>query len=474
VQTELLQPVGQVIAPPAPRANEPGAPEPSAPGLLFAAAALGCALQVNFGQYHPIALVWLTLALPLCVLSVVVRGSALLRALAGKASWVIGVGLSVQFILLLTCSPGATGRLAGNGAALWPFRAGIVAAAGLAVVALVWKGRLGRTCLVAMLAVHAAVGAWVLRAAPDPGVDVVLFQRESSRALLHGDNPYSITFPNPYADPSKFYGPGVVRDGRLDFGYPYPPLSLLLAVPGHLLGDFRFAQLAAMTAAGALIALARPGRLATAAAATLLFTPRGFFVLEAGWTEPFAVLLLAATVYVACRRPGALPVPLGLLFAVKQYLPIALLLVPLLPVTARQKHRSLAWRAVAVAAAVTLPLALWDPPAFVRSAALLQFRQPFREDALSYLAGVFHATGWQAPSWVAFALVIPVAAVCLRQCPRTPAGFAAALALVCFVFFAFGKQAFCNYYHLVIGALCCAAGTAGPVIGSAENPPSRA
>ena len=25
-------------------------------------------------------------------------------------------------------------------------------------------------------------------------------------------------------------------------------------------------------------------------------------------------------------------------------------------------------------------------------------------------------------------------------------------------FFAFNKQAFCNYYHLVIGALCCAAG----------------
>ena len=309
-----------------------------------------------------------------------------------------------------------------------------------------------------MLLTHAGLGTWVLRAAPNPGVDVVTFQRDATRALIEGENPYAITFPNLYAHPDRFYGPGVVEEGRLTFGYPYPPLSLLMAAPGSLFGDFRYAQLAAMTLAGALIAFARPGRLATGAAALLLFTPRGFFVLEAGWTEPFAVLLLAASVFVTCRRPSAVALPLGLLVAVKQYLVLALLLTPLLPTGIRQGRSALVWKALAVAAAVTLPLALWDLTAFIRSVVLLQFRQPFRDDALSYLAAIYHATGWQLPAWIAFALAAATIALCLRRCPRTPAGFAAALGLVCFVFFAFNKQAFCNYYHFVIGALCCAAG----------------
>src|SRR6185437_5553968 len=114
-------------------------------------------------------------------------------------------------------------------------------------------------------------------------------------------NPYAITFPVTYDDPARIYAAGTFANGRLQFGYPYPPWSLLLVLPGYLLGDFRYAHLLATTLAGALIALSRPGRIATAAAALFLFTPRGFFVLEAGWTEPMAVLMLAALVFAACR-----------------------------------------------------------------------------------------------------------------------------------------------------------------------------
>jgi hypothetical protein len=448
--------------------------DPCAPALLLAAVALGAALQVNFGQYHPAAMLWLTVALALCLIGVAAPWAKLGRRLERRVGWVVGVALAVEFALLLSRGPSATGQLAGGRANLWPFRAAVLTAAALTALALLGPARLRRACVVAMLISYAALGFSVLRAAPNPGVDVVLFQRDATRALLDGKSPYALTFPNPYADPARFYGPGIVRDGRLQFGYPYPPLSLFMAVPGHLLGDFRYAQLIAMTAAGALIALARPGRLATSAAAVLLFTPRGFFVLEAGWTEPFAVLLLATTVFVACRRPRALAVPLGLLVAVKQYLALGLFLVPLLPRGIRQTRPALTWRTMAVAAAVTLPMALWDLPAFVRSAVLLQFRQPFRDDALSYLAAAFHATGWQGPAWIAFALAGATLVLCLRTCPRTPAGFAAALAVVCFVFFAFGKQAFCNYYHFVIGALCCAAGAAPamaePTVRYAEMP----
>lgn len=305
------------------------------------------------------------------------------------------------------------------------------------------------------------LGAWVLRAAPDPGVDVCLFQREAADALLRGENPYAMTFKDPYADSSRFYGPGVSKDGRLQFGFPYPPLTLLLITPAHALGDFRYAHLVAMTLAGALLALARPGPVAFAAAGLLLFTPRGFFVLEAGWTEPFAVLFLAATVFIACRSKGGVALPLGLLVATKQYLVLGLLAAPLLPARAAPvASRSARWwvRVAIVAAVVTLPLALWDLPAFVHSTVLLQFRQPFRTDALSYLVPLARLLGNPPPAWIGFVLAILTATWAMRRFGKTPAGFALAVALLFLVFFAFNKQAFCNYYHFVIGALCCAAG----------------
>jgi hypothetical protein len=45
-------------------------------------------------------------------------------------------------------------------------------------------------------------------------------------------------------------------------------------------------------------------------------------------------------------------------------------------------------------------------------------------------------------------------ALALWRLPRTPAGFAMANALTFMGFFAFNKQAFCNYYFFVIGTVC--------------------
>ena len=42
------------------------------------------------------------------------------------------------------------------------------------------------------------------------------------------------------------------------------------------------------------------------------------------------------------------------------------------------------------------------------------------------------------------------------RAPRTPAGFAAAVGLTCFLLAAFGKKAFLNYYFLVVAALLTA------------------
>jgi hypothetical protein len=468
--------------------------------LGVSAVGLGCGLQVNFGQYDPTALAYLGLAIVAGVVGLagIARGEGSGRGVVP----VLVAGLVVQFFVLICSNPMATLRVTSPGQLL-VFRSGVLCAGVLAALALN-GGRWGRVGWWLVLATHFLLGLWVLRAMPQPGVDVCLFQREAAEALSRGHNPYAMTFANLYPDAGRVYGAGTFAADRLLFGYPYPPLSLLLVLPGHLLGDFRLSHLVATTAAGGLIAAARPGRVATAGAALFLFTPRGFFVLEAGWTEPMAVMLLAVVVFVACRRrdsvgadprvrPGpangqgghggpplqspakralrwveiwSLPVALGLLLVVKQYLIlIAPLAVVLLPGSGRFRLRAV----IATAAIVTLPLALWNLGPFVWSVCLLQFRQPMRADALSFLpllAGVTRAPGAGVVPFVAAA---GVAAWAGLRCPRTPGAFAAASAVMFLLFFALNKQAFCNYYFFVIGGLCCAIAAANPAERPSEN-----
>lgn len=432
--------------------------------FALSAFALGAALQVNYGQYGAHAMAWLTCAMAACAAGVL----RMRRAASATDNEnrrvppdlvILTAGLTAQFAMLLSRSPGVAeldGRLD-----LLPFRVGLIGAAAFAALAAFGPRSVRRAALVMLLGSHLALGLWLLRATPQPAVDVCVFQRDACEALLQGRNPYTITFPDVSPPGRNFYGAGLSADGRLLFGYPYPPLSLLLAIPGHLLGDFRYSQLAAMTLAGGLIAASRPGRRATLAAALLLFTPRGFFVLQAGWTEPFIVLMLALTVFLALRTPrhfSVAAIAIGLLLATKQYLLLALPLVPLLLSGAIRRER-LRFLLMAAGAAllVTLPLALWDARGFGHSAVLLQFRQPFRQDALSYLVPFARATGATPSSIVPLTLAAGAVVLCLWKFPRTPSGFAAAFALTFLVFFAFNKQAFCNYYHLVIAALCCAA-----------------
>jgi hypothetical protein len=478
--------------------------------LACAAIALGLALQINFGQYHPAARPWLAAAVLACAAAVVLPNFGRLTILNWRPDQlVLAVGLAVQFALLYSRDPAATLHLDAPDD-LAPFKAGIALAAALTAVGCSGT-RAARFAVPMLLLTHLALGLWVIRSTPMPRVDVQVFQRDAAAALLAGTNPYAITFPDIYGGKLPVYGPGVAEDGRLNFGYPYLPLSLLLAVPGHLLGDFRYASLLALTLSGGLIAYARPAARekdtsgpagdkpprrqrrdpnllvpalpgtqssvwaatarSVAAAALLLFTPRGFFVVEAGWTEPFAILFLAATVFVAGRKgmrwAALLPVALGLLLACKQYVvllaPLVLLLPAGLPASLPGVRRMNARGAMLlalgllVAAAVSLPLALWDVDAFLHSAVTLQFRQPFRADALSYLVPYAASHGGGLPPvWTSFAFAGAAALLALWRCPRTPAGFAAGVAILFLAFFATSKQAFCNYYALVLAALCCA------------------
>jgi hypothetical protein len=449
-------------------------PRPSPPGVLTesgegwglaicclaASTVLALTLQLTNGSFRLDAIRGLTWAIALGALGVFLpRFTRSWRWGEPALALGLGVALLLQVRLLFLEHPTVFLRLVNP----WPyaeFYAHLAVAVLVAGTLLAGPEPLRRVGVPVLLVVYLLLGVWILQRSTEPFIDVFVFQTQGPDRLLHGGNPYAMTFPNIYGH-SLWYGEGLVKDGRLQFGFPYPPLSLWLSTLARVVaGDPRYAQLLATVLSAGFMAGSRGGRIGAGIAALYLLAPRGFFVLDQSWTEPFLVLFLSASVFCACRFPRALPYVFGLLLAIKQYtvflVPLAWLLLP----EPRRQAWDFAWRAAAVGLAVSLPLVLIDVGAFLRSVVTLQLYQPFRTDALSYLAWWVHQGHPQPPLWVPFAAVAVVLALCLWRAPRTPAGFAAATALTYVVFFALNKQAFCNYYSFVVGAWCVAVAAA--------------
>jgi hypothetical protein len=419
--------------------------------LAIAAVALGLALQVNDGAYSPIGLVLLAIALVATFapfFAKVERRLPVTAILAGLVALELAV---VAFRPIAAVFPV-------KGAMLWPFATGMFASAILVFAIAFAPARALRFLVPLLLVAFVATAIWVIRQAR-PVIDVFIFQQSSSKALLEGRNPWALTFRNPYAH-TRFYGPGLVVDGRLQFGYPYPPLPLLMVLPAYLLAhDIRYAHVLAVAGAAGLIAYSRPGREAALAAALFLFTPRVFLLLLLGWIEPLVVLLFALLVFTLLRRPKLVPWAFGLFLAVKQYL----VFVPFLAgLVARGRALVRLFSIAALVAFVAIvPLAVWNFRAFFHSAVSLQMVQPFRRDALSFAALLANLTGAELSS-LAFLAVVPAIFVAARKAPKSAAGFATAVAATYLTFFAFNKQAFANYYYFVIGALCVAVAAVTP------------
>ncbi len=308
------------------------------------------------------------------------------------------------------------------------------------------------------------IGLWFLHWDGRPEIDVFEFQQQGCAALGAGQNPYAMTFANIYPDNTPFYAPGLVVGGRLQFGYIYPPLLLGLECPvGLATGDVRFAHWLALLAAAMLTWQAARNHRSLLAIAVLLTTPRALFLVEQAWTEPFVILGLAAVLWAALRKPAWLPWIFGALLGTKQYLvlvaPLGLLLVDR---TQWKPRLLLAFfgRAAVVLAVLHVPALAENPQAFWRSVVTLQMLQPFRPDSLSWLAA--WSTDGKPPVgvWIAFILALLAVVLNLWRAPRTPAGFAAAVATVMLAFLALNKQAFWNYYHFPLAALAFAAAVA--------------
>lgn len=434
--------------------------------LGVAGIVLGGAMYLSGGFYNIPALQLTTGAYVLCVLAVALRKFEKIETSARRITpLVLVAGLVFQLY-----------RLGADAAYTWP-----IAGVAIAVLAalILKQSTLNRRwvmlgLVVALVVPHFLVGLWAIRGLANPDFDVYYCHMQSLEALLKGINPHTLTIAYVHPDELK-YPASYVFDGRVHIGFPYPPLSLFMALPGYLVsGDYRYSGLAATTLAGVLMVYARPSRLSLLAAAIFLSTPAMITVLKMGWTEPYVVLLLALTVFCACRAPRLLPWALGLLIAVKQYAIFAALGVFLLP-GARESLKDSAiiiGKALALATAITLPWMLWNVSGFLSDVVFLQFLLPFRMDALSYLVWLTYNTGKQPPAVIGFVMMAPAVVLMRWRGARTVAGFAGAVGLIFLSLFLFNKAAFINYYFFVIGALCCATALAGESSHQAEESPA--
>jgi hypothetical protein len=425
--------------------------------LLGAAISLGIAIHIRDGLVHPGAIAWLCLSIGLSAASFL-RWPR--RLASGRYTelfpWLLGVGLAVQFLLLLLRPP--AGRMVGSHTAI--YQALTISSLVVCVAIGVMPAR-GKLLFTLLLVLFAATGLWVLRSGMTPHIDVWTSQMAGLDAMRAGRDPWSSTFPDVYHLPG-LYAAGTVRDGVVHLGFPYPPLTVLLDLPGYLIfHDFRYSNLAAMMITGALIAATCRGRVGALLAALFLFTPRTWLVLQNGWTEPTVCMALAATIWVAVRKPAWIAWPLGLLLVSKQYMPLAALPVVLLLGERRSLKNvgALFAKAALIGASVSLPLAFWNAKAFAHSTLLVAGGAQFRLDALSFFAFFANVYNWTPPDWagaVSYLAAIGVGIYTLFRAERSAGGFAGVMATMFLVFFSLNKFAFCNYYYFVIATLCTA------------------
>jgi len=285
-------------------------------------------------------------------------------------------------------------------------------------------------------------------------IDVFTFQQDCAKALLHGVNPYTITHQNIYTteDVARNYAPGIVYDGVVHWGYPYPPSTLLFAIPGFLLGDVRYSQVAAVVLSAFLLAGLRRNRVSKIAALVILLNPMSIWVEMHSWVEPFVLLALTATIYAAECKRWWLPVALGVFLSSKQYVLVGVPLFWIIAAPYAWRERvKLGVKTCLAALLVTAPLALWNFHEFIKGTIFNLSGQPPRLDSLSWIA-VF-----PIPAIAMLIIVLGALGFCLLSAKHSPGMFAACFGFVLLAWMSVNKQAFVNYYMLISQAFLLAA-----------------
>ena len=320
-------------------------------------------------------------------------------------------------------------------------------AGGLLIVAMPLAGRRAGLSWLS-LAAMAAGTVLVIQSSGHPAIDVWLILQQSTHALLHGANPYTLSFTG-------------IPAGQTSDCFNYLPFTFLGAVPGRVLfGDVRYAELAFLLAGVGMLAWAvrraAPGAaLALPLVALALGLPGMLRVAQQSWNESVILGCLAAAVaLVLLRRAWWAVVPLGLALATKQHVVLVLPLWAL--------WRGFGWRralaAAGLAGAICLPWLLAAPGRFYGCTVRFFIDLPARGDSLS----VWTLIPGGLQTVAVLALIAAGYLLAVRLLGQPVSGLVFGCGLVFAAFDLANKQSFENQWLLacqllVLGLACRAA-----------------
>jgi hypothetical protein len=349
----------------------------------------------------------------------------------------------------------------------WLGPALVVAATGTALIAATMAGSpakllIGGTAAIALIstgfrvpilmgwsagALLATIAAHILIVTHTPSDNDVWFLIQGGvEALERGMNPYASCWP-------------VTTDPVSQCAFAYLPMTAFATLPFHaILGDVRYGLLAtALVGSAAAVTLAPP-RVAVALA--LLPLPLSVVMVDRSWNEPILAGALGLMVVAVERRAlGVAVIALAVALATKQH---AALLLPLAAWWPAFGPRRTVLAAVG-ATAITAPLFLADPGAFISDTVGFLLQLPARADSVSLHALLLYL-GIDLPTIVAFGAVAVMIMLCVRFASRSTLGFVAGSAAVLATLNLLGKQSFFNYHALVLVLVAMAIGLAARVL----------
>jgi hypothetical protein len=326
---------------------------------------------------------------------VITVGCALLAGLAAwrlvpalPARWAVAVALLLGLVPQLRRAP--IGNVHRGPLLPVAIGLGVVASVLLAVGVL---GAARRRWPLALLAFASAAAAQVLvvQASARPAIDVWVIFQQATHGLLHGTNPYRMSFTG-------------VPAGQTSDCFNYLPFTLLASLPGRVvLGDVRYSELAVLLGGTAMLlwAIHRRGAggagnsrgtdaggvaawggapLAALLVVMAVSLPGTLRVAQQSWNESVVLgCLLAAVALVLLDRAWWAAVALGLALATKQHVVLVLPLWALWP--------RFGWRralaAGALGALLCVPWLVADSGRFYGCTVRFFLDLPARPDSLS-------------------------------------------------------------------------------------------
>ncbi|NBY18898.1 DUF2029 domain-containing protein, partial [bacterium] len=406
--------------------------------------ALGLGLSKTQGQYD---LGWITITFSLFVFWVAAKWNNFNDWLKGPDKNVrILSGIALIFAIRLASNPKVIYHL--NNQSWSVLRTTLFIVPGLILFA-IYKPR-SKWVFPLLLVVSVVVRVLTLFASPNPHIDVFANTSLAVIHLLNGLNPYAQIYPDIYEG---------LRTYKIASGILYPPFTLYSLVPFQFLfHDVRIAFILSDIGIAIffklLAARLKNPSLGKWLALTWLYCPVSLFILEQSWIDTlllfqFCIALMA----IINHHLIAAGVVLGAMLATKQYAVIFVLL----SMWAVYNNRALrdvfkiSIGAVIMVVGSVFPFVFLDFWSFKHSVAEMPLQEPFRFDSFSMLAVFKNSLELELPPMMVITISIFALTLALVFLRNKGFKFIGSGLIIAFGFiFYFGKQAFCNYYQIIL------------------------